>query len=72
MSPNNNTQSKNTYAKRATSPWVECYQTHLVYSNDGHRQTGPARWFEDESQAPTREALSNIYDVETRLYYVYY
>jgi hypothetical protein len=60
MSPNSSTQA--TSAETA-SPWTDCYQSNPVHSNGDYATSDPRQ---DESQSPTWEALTNIYDPTTR------
>ncbi len=69
MSPKQTNTNQSFPQSQTYSPWTDAYQTnplHLngTYSNqDNHHTTTP---HEDESQSPTHEALSNIYDVDER------
>ncbi|GIK64015.1 MAG: hypothetical protein BroJett018_18090 [Chloroflexota bacterium] len=69
MSPKQTTTSQSFPQSQTYSPWTDAYQTnpmHLngTYSNQNGSKVTPR---EDESQSPTHEALSRIYDLEERV-----
>ena len=62
MKPQHAKKPARTYRNHPTSPWTEAYQSALTWT-DEHDQSMPAR--EDnnsETQAPTHDALSEIYN----------
>ncbi|MBZ0320547.1 MAG: hypothetical protein K8L91_29305 [Anaerolineae bacterium] len=68
MSPKQTNTSQNFPQSQTYSPWTDAYQTnpmHLngTYSNQNGSKTTPR---DDESQTPTHEALSHIYDLDER------
>ncbi len=68
MSPKQATIGQSFPQSQTYSPWTDAYQTnpmHLngTYANPNGSKTTPR---EDESQTPTHEALSHIYDLDER------